>query len=371
MKMDLNFNQEVVAMKRMIFAGVFIAVCAICFVGCSKKSEPAPGESPEQATGQPQEVVKLTYSVFFPPTHIQCKTAELWAEEVKKRTNGTVEITLYPAGTLTKADQCYDGVVNGISDIGMSCFAYTRGRFPLLEGLDLPLGYPTGLAATQIATAMAQEFAPAELEDVKLMYIHAHGPGILASKKPVQKLEDMTGLKVRATGLSAKIVQTLGATPVAMSQPETYEALQKGVVDATLCPVETLKGWKQGEVINSVTDSSVIGYTTAMFVVMNKNSWAKLSGDQQKIITDVNAEWVDKHGQAWDEADAEGMAFIHELNRQVIPLSAEEQQRWVEAVKPILDEYLAAAAAKNLPGREFLDKTQAMIQAKKTAVQKP
>ena len=50
-----------------------------------------------------------------------------------------------------------------------------------------------------------------------------------------------------------------------MSQPETYEALQ-GVVDATLCPIETLKGWKQGEVISSVTDSSVVGYTTAMFV---------------------------------------------------------------------------------------------------------
>jgi len=51
-----------------------------------------------------------------------------------------------------------------------------------------------------------------------------------------------------------------------MPQPETYEALQKGVVEATLCPIETLKGWKQGEAISFVTDSSSIGYTTAMFV---------------------------------------------------------------------------------------------------------
>ena len=234
-------------MKRTVahtLASIFLAA-VICLTGCSKKTEPGQTE-PKAST------VKLSYSIFFPPSHIQCKTAQTWADEINKRTNGGVEITLYPAGTLTKAPQCYEGVVNGVSDIGMSCFAYTRGRFPLLEGLDLPLGYSTGLAATRAATAIAMEFKPKELDDVQLMYIHAHGPGILASKKPVNKLEDMQGLRVRATGLSSKIVKHLGGTPVAMSQPETYESLQKGVVDATFCPVETLKGWKQGEVIESV-----------------------------------------------------------------------------------------------------------------------
>lgn len=360
-------------MKRtIVMTAAAIVVLSLSALGCSKK--PQPPAEPAESTAQPSSeqpasmpTVKLSYSVFFPPTHIQTKTAEAWAEEIKKRSGGSIEITIYPAGTLTKADQCYDGVVNGISDIGMSCFAYTRGKFPLLEGLDLPLGYPNGTAATRIATAMAQEFAPAELADVKLLYIHAHGPGILASKKPVRKLEDLSNLKVRATGLSAKIVQSLGATPIAMSQPETYEALQKGVVDATLCPVETLKGWKQGEVIQYVTDSSVIGYTTAMFVVMNKASWAKLSSQQQQIVEQVSAEWVDKHGQAWDQADEEGRAFIKELNREIIPLSPEEQQRWKEAVKPILDEYVAAAAAKNLPGKDFLAKIQALIEQQKAA----
>jgi len=340
-------------MKRMIFAGVFIAVCTICVVGCSKKSEPG-GEPPK-------EVVKLSYSVFFPPTHIQCKTAEAWAEEIKNRTDGGVEITIYPAGTLTKAPQCYEGVVNGISDIGMSCFAYTRGRFPVMEGLDLPLGYPTGMAATKTATAFAKDIAPDELADVKLLYIHAHGPGILASKKPVKSLDDMKGLKVRATGLSAKIVQSLGGAPVAMSQPETYEALQKGVVEATFCPVETLKGWKQGEVIQAVTDTSAIGYTTAMFVVMNKDSWNKLSGAQQAIIEEVSDEWVEKHGAAWDQADAEGQAFIDELGRQTIKLTDEQNEKLKEAVQPILDEYVKNMNEKELPGQAYLLKLQALI----------
>lgn len=314
------------------------------------------GESPEQ-----EAVTELSYSVFFPPTHIQCKTAEAWASEIEKRTDGKVKITVYPAGTLTKAPQCYEGVVNGISDIGMSCFAYTRGRFPLLEGLDLPLGYPSGKVATRAATEMVRKHQPEEVADVKVLYVHAHGPGILASRKPVRKIEDLADLKVRATGLSSKIVQSLGGTPVAMSQPETYEALQKGVVDATFCPVETLKGWKQGEVIDSITDTSVIGYTTSMFVVMNKDAWSKLSPEVQNVFNEVSDEYVDKHGEAWDQADEEGMAFIKELNREIIKLPADEQQRWKEAVQPILDEYVSSMQEKNLPGKEFLSDLQSLI----------
>jgi TRAP-type C4-dicarboxylate transport system substrate-binding protein len=195
-----------------------------------------------------------------------------------------------------------------------------------------------------------------------VLYIHAHGPGILASRKPVRKLEDLADLKVRATGLSSKIVEHLGGTPVAMSQSDTYEALQKGVVDATFCPIETLKGWNQGEVINSVTETSVIGYTTSMFVVMNKGAWDKLGPELQKVFTDVSAEWVDKHGQAWDQADRDGEAFVKELQREIITLPADEQQRWQAAVQPVLDAYVAAATEKDLPGQQFLADLQAMIQ---------
>ena len=313
------------------------------------------GRSPDR------EVTELSYSVFFPPTHIQCQTAEAWAEEIGKRTNGRVKITVYPGGTLTNAPQCYEGVVSGVSDIGMSCFAYTRGRFPLLEGLDLPLGYPNGMVATKVATEMTRQYQPAEVNDVHVLYVHAHGPGILASRRPVRQLEDLADLKVRATGLSSKIVQSLGGTPIAMSQGETYEALQKGVVDATFCPIETLKGWKQAEVINHVTETSVIGYTTAMFVVMNKDAWNRLSPEVQKVFAEVSDQWVAKHGEAWDQADREGLSYVQELQRQIITLDAAEQQRWQTAVQPVLDEYVTAATEKGLPGREFLDDLRRLV----------
>lgn len=312
--------------------------------------------------------IELSYSIFFPPSHIQTVTAEAWARAIEERSDGRIRITIYPGGSLTKAPQCYDGVVNGISDLGMSCFAYTRGRFPLLEGLDLPLGYPDGRTASRIATEMVRKYQPAEVEDVQVLYVHAHGPGILASRRAVRSLDDMNGLLVRATGLSAKIVEQLGGTPVAMSQPETYEALQRGVAQATLCPIETLNGWKQGEVIQFVTDSSVIGYTTAMFVVMNRSRWERLPEDLREIITAVSHEWVDHHGEAWDQADRDGLAFVQKLDREMIHLATAEQKRWQQAVRPMLDDYIDATAARNLPGAAFLHDLQAKITAAQTGV---
>ncbi|MFP4443746.1 MAG: TRAP transporter substrate-binding protein [Spirochaetia bacterium] len=307
------------------------------------------------------ETYEFSYSIFFPPTHVQTKTAETWAAEIEKRTEGAVKITLYPGGTLTSATQCYDGVVNGISDIGMSCFAYTPGRFPLLAGMDLPLGYPDGKTASTAATAMVKKYSPDEVSDVEVLYVHGHGPGIVASKKAVRSLDDMNGMQTRATGLSAKIVESLGATPVAMSQSETYEALQKGVVEATLCPMETLKGWKQAEVINYVTDSSAIGYTTSMFVVMNKGKWENLPEEYKKIFSEVSAEWVAKHGEAWDQADKEGKDYVMELGREIITLNDEEEERWVESVQPVIDEYISTAESKNLPGESLVEDIKAMI----------
>ncbi|HOC67835.1 MAG TPA: TRAP transporter substrate-binding protein [Candidatus Hydrogenedentes bacterium] len=340
----------------------------------SKTAEKAPAPAAEpaaepvdkpaaEAAPPPAEVIELSYSVFFPPTHVQCQEAEGWAREIEKRTNGRVKITIYAGGTLTQAPQVYEGVVSGISDLGMSCLAYTRGRFPLLEGLDLPLGYPNGLVATRLATEMVKKYAPAETADTHILLLHAHGPGMLASKKPVRTLDDMKNLKVRGTGLSAKIIENLGGVPLGMSQPETYEALQKGVVEATFCPVETLKGWKQGEVISYVTDTAVIGYTTAMFVSMNKAKWESLPADIQAVFTEVSAKWIDRHGSAWDLADAEGMQFIQSLSRETIMLDEAEKARWTAAVRPILDDYVANCTQAGLPGAELLADLQAGIAA--------
>ena len=198
--------------------------------------------------------VKLTYSNFFPPAHIQSKLAETWCKEVEKRTNGAVVVEYFPGQTLTKARQVYDGVVEGISDVGFSVLAYTRGRFPVISAVDLPLGYTSGTVATKVVNAVYNKFKPKELLDTQVMYLHAHGPGLIHTKdKPVRKMGDMKGLKFRGHGTSALVVKALGGTPVPKPMPETYQMLQKGVVNGAVYPFEANKGWKLGEVTNFAT----------------------------------------------------------------------------------------------------------------------
>ena len=78
------------------------------------------------------------------------------------------------------------------------------------------------------------------------MYFHAHGPGVLHSKKPVHTLEDLRGMKIRSYGFNAAMSKALGGVPVAMTQADVYEALQKGVADATFGPSEVLEGVEAG-----------------------------------------------------------------------------------------------------------------------------
>jgi TRAP-type C4-dicarboxylate transport system substrate-binding protein len=298
--------------------------------------------------------IKLNYSIFFPAPHKNTVLANEWAQEIEKRTNGAVKITIFAGGTLTPADKCYDGVVKGISDVGMSVLSYTRGRFPLSEVIDLPLNYKSGLAATKLINLYYQKFQPKELSDTKVMYLHAHGPGILHTKTPVKNLDDLKGMKIVCSGGSAKVVGALGATPVAMPMPERYDALQKGVAEGGVNPIESLKGWKLGEVIKSTTENFGSAYSLSFFVVMNKDKWNSLPPDVQKTIEAVNQEWIEKTGKGWDEIDKEGREFTLARGNQIIPLSKEEDEKWAKLVRPILDEYAANMKAKNLPGEEAL-----------------
>jgi len=329
-------------MRRLtVLCSIFVLLCA----GFALTTAPAYGQA---------KPIELTYSIFFPAPAPQTQVAMDWAKEIEKRTNGRVKITIFPGGTLTAADKCYDGVAKGISDIGMSVFAYTRGRFPLTEVADLPLGIKSGLVATKLINAYYKKFNPKELKDVKVMYLHGHGPGFLHTKTAVEKLEDLKGMKIRCTGLAAKIVEKLGAVPVAMPMPDTYDSLKRGVVEGSMAPQESLKTWKWGEVVKFTTESWGSAYSTGFFVVMNKGKWNGLPKDAKRIIEQVNKEWIERQGKNWDDIDKAGREATLTASNKIITLSKEENMRWAEAVKPILDGYVKNIKEKGLPGDKAL-----------------
>jgi TRAP-type transport system periplasmic protein len=305
----------------------------------------------------PTEVIELSYTNFFASTHYNSILAEKWIQEIETRTKGRVNISYYPAAQLASAATTYDAVVNGIADIGMSVLSYTPGRFPASELVDLPHSYPNGWVATNVANDFYNEFKPAEFNDVHPLFFHATGPYVIfTTDTPVRQLSDLNGMIIRATGIGSKIVTALGAQPYGATQGEVSELLSKGVVDGNYSTLESLKSWKQGDVVKYVTNCQAVGNTSMMFVVMNSAKWAALPADIQKIFTDVSEDYINKYGMVWNYGDQGGVDYFMSLDhgREQISLTKAETDTWVSlAVKPLIDTYITEKTAAGLNASEY------------------
>jgi TRAP-type transport system periplasmic protein len=93
---------------------------------------------------------------------------------------------------------------------------------------------------------------------------------------------------------------------------------------------------------------------SAFYVVMNKEKWAAISPENQKIIEKLNVEYMDKHDRTWDEINESGKTFFLKLGGKMIPLSKAESDRWAKAVEPVLDDYVKMTKEKGLPGDQVL-----------------
>jgi TRAP-type C4-dicarboxylate transport system substrate-binding protein len=300
-----------------------------------------------QALAFGADVVKLKAANYLPPTHPMSLLTGWFCDEIKKRTNGQVEIAYHAGGTLLNPVKMYDGVTTGITDMGVSHIQYTRGRFPVTEVFDLPLGSPSGWVATQVTTDFYGKFKPKEWDDVHVLYINTCGPLVLETiAKPVKTLEDLKGLKIRATGQLSDVAKALGALPIPLQMPDVYESLKRGVVDGIMVDLSTLKFWKFAEVVKYVTSSWQLGTGITFYFVMNKSKWNALTPDVQKIFTEVAFEAKEKQAVLWNQMDIEGLDLFKSTGGQVLSLSEAEAAKWVKAVEPVIDAYKKDMASK-------------------------
>lgn len=342
--------------KNILVTTIVILMLLVTLSGCSKKQDAPAGEVK-------QEKIEIRLAHFFPSSHpAETDLIQSWAKEIENATGGKVKITSYPGESLLPAAQIYDGVVNGIADMGLSCFSYTRGRFPVLEVFELPgIIYPDSDAASRVAWEGIKELNPKEVQDTKLLMVLTTGPGDLYTKVPVKSLADMKGLQIRATGLSAKTLKALGAVPEAMPQSEAYEAISKGIVKGNLGPIEVLKGWRQAEVTDYVTRTPFL-YNTLFFITMNLDKWNSLDEETQKAIETVSEKYFNEVACGlWDKQNESAWKWaVEQEGMQEITLTDEEAAKWIKLIEPIQDEFVAAMNQQGFEGQKILDTVKAL-----------
>ena len=308
--------------------------------------------------GNEVESIELRLAHFWPATHpAETELVQSWIAAIEEATDGRIKVTSFPGETLLQADSIYEGIKSGIADMGLSCFSYTRGQFPVMEVFELPgIVYETSTSASNVAWEGAKLLNPDEIQDTTMFMIFATGPGHLFTKTPVRTLADLNGFEVRATGLSVAPLTMLGAIPIAMSQAEAYEAISKGVVSGNLGPMEVLKGWGQAEVTNYITSTPFL-YNTLFFFTMNTDKWNEISASDQEIILEINQRFFDDVASGlWDKQNDDAFVYAtEEKGLEFIQLEAEEEALWISLIEPILDDFVARMDSQGFDGQMILD----------------
>ena len=298
------------------------------------------------------KVIRLKVAHYFPPPAGQSKMMEDFCRELEKRTDGRVKVDYFAGGSLLKAPAMFEGVVNGIADIGYSHVYYTAGRMPVTETAGLPLGYPSAWVGGQALNDFYHKFKPKEFDKVRVLWLNTSTPSAIASKKPVRRLEDLRGLTIRAPGLSGEIMKALGGTPAPTPMMEVYDAISKGVIDGEASNFETLIAFKFAEVVKYSTSIWQITYPFPFYCVMNKKSYNKLPKDIKVIFDQLVGEYKERYILLWNSVDFIGKAFGQKKGVEFIDLPSEELEKFQAAVKPVIDNYIKKMVAKGFSEAE-------------------
>lgn len=194
------------------------------------------------STAMAQTTTLRFHQMLPPQATIPAKAIKPWADKVEKESGGRIKVQLFPTMQLGgRPPELFDQAKDGVVDLIWTVLGYTPGRFPKSEVFELPFSSGNAEAASKAFQEYVEANAMDEFKDVKLIAVHVHGPGMFHSKDPINKLEDLKGMKVRGGSRVINIMlEQLGATPIGMPVPAVGEALSKGVISATTIPWEVV-----------------------------------------------------------------------------------------------------------------------------------
>lgn len=282
--------------------------------------------------------ITLRFANYFPAASAQSQLCEKFIADIEKASGGKVKFSYHPGETLVTAKQMYDGILNGIADIGLSNIGYTYGRFKVTEVLNLPLGFPNAWVSNHVVNEFYRKYRPEEWNDVVVLSLHTCPVyTILTREKKIEKMRDLKGVTLRAIGEGAYVVQALGATPRSIPMSEAYDGLTKGVIDGLYTPMETLKTWKFAEIVKYVTEAWPIGQVNIFYLIMNKRSWQRLPEEVKKIFSEYKFE--ERFAEMWNNIDLEGVRYGKEKGVQFITLTEQEAERWKKQVEGVIEGY--------------------------------
>jgi len=317
---------------------------------------------PTLAQAQPIE-----FKVYYhgAPTGGQSLFYQDWIKQVEKATGGRVKMSYFPGAILGQPTEAYEMIKSGVIDIACIVQGLFPNRFPLSDVVQLPfLGLPSAEVGSRIFWELYEKFPQIKTEypDVKMLTLYTDAPTPIGTRKPVRKVEDIKGMKIRAlAGSPTEMLRALGAIPVLMPPTDIYESIERKVIDGWMISWEAVGGFR----LQEVTDYFLLGnmYQPNLGLIMNLNSWKRLPPDLQKIFDEhIGAAGAKFFGIEFDRYNKGVKDQVKAMKgKEVIQLSPSEAARWKQMTKPVWDKWLAGVEAKGLPGKAILDEAERLV----------
>jgi TRAP-type C4-dicarboxylate transport system substrate-binding protein len=380
--------------KSLIFLVAILVIVSFVIGGCA--SQPAPSSAPATSaapttaapkttapatssapatTSAPAQVVEMRFSHHNPPQG--WTTVEFinpWAKKVEAATNGAVKITMYPAQSIAAIADNYDATINNLAQLTWIPTSPYQGRFSLAEVISLPfIALPGGtINGKKVGPSAVNSYILQELYETvpevqkqwaqtKVMFLHTTESFFIIAKKPIKNLDDVKGLKivVLGSGPTLDMWKKLGASPVYMPAPSVYESGQKGVVDAVAVNWANLGTYRYNEVFPYATDMT--SFVTMFGLVMNLDTWNKLSPEVQKQVMSVSGQAGAEFASNTAFGEAAKNDILNNIKKsgskfEILTLDPGVQDKMKElAGKPVWDEWVASMKARGLAADKALE----------------
>ncbi len=283
-----------------------------------------------------------------------------WAERIRQRTGGKVNITYFNPNTLGPEIEHFELTRKGQIDIGHNTFARNPGRHLVSTVADIPSQYTFPPAASVAMWRMYNEIPEMkkEYESVKLLAVHSSAPTQFnwVIDADITKVADLKGKKLLVnSGEFARMVRNMGGNPLIVPVTDYYLSLSRKMADGCVLPIAPLRSFKISEALKTITVNSVsIG---GWWIAMNMDVWNSLPKEYQTIIEEESGEKLSYMGgrSIWDGDQAD----IEVLKKDGVRLNyptPEERIGWIDqAIPAFKDEWFKKMEQRKLPAQRIFD----------------
>ncbi len=335
--------------KRNLLVLAIAMVLMLTLVACGGE-DPAENDTGAEV-GTDEEVYELKFGHVVRPTTPKGLAAEEFKEIVEEKSNGRLQVTIYPDSQMGADQEINEQVLAGTLDMNAPFFSTVTSFVPEFELFDLPYLFETEEEAFNALSGEVGEQLSSYLEEKNLKSLGYWSGGfkqLTNSVKPVKNVNDLDGLKIRVSQSPLLVTQFRAINAGGISVPfvDLYSSLQTGTVDGQENPFANIASRKFYEVQDymTISDHGFMGY--AFFI--NNDKFESLPEDLQSIVEEASREVMARQWDISKEKDAEYLQEIEDSGMTIDKFGPEEKREFREATQPAYDEFLKQENAAEL-----------------------